>query len=356
MTENVPEGWYPNTAPGAAPQTEMYWDGSQWQTDRVRTASPVAVETTPESSGPVREKKPRNIPGLLALIAGALGFVFACVPGAFIIGWILLPVAFILGIVALFQQDKPKGMGIAGLILSVVGTVVGFAVFIGFGVAAIDDAIEDSSKETVSSSEAATDEEEEPAEEEPTVADPKDLVLGETVFGTDSDGRGWYAVQITNPNEDYVFASAGIDVEAYDADGVLIDTDSSYSAILQGESWYVGNFFDIGSSKIDRIEVRGPSADASTHSLLADTGSFTIGEITTSSEYDWMTVSGTVTSNFSEDQDAVRIDVIARNGDGEIVGVDYTYTDRVPAGGTAKWDVSYWEVPLDSKVTAYPHL
>ena len=78
--------------------------------------------------------------------------------------------------------------------------------------------------------------------------------------------------------------------------------------------------------------------------------------ITTGQEYDWMTVDGTVTSNFSEDQDMVRIDLIARNPQGQIVGVDFTFTDRVPAGGTAAWNVSLWEVPLDSTVTAYAHL
>ena len=52
----------------------------------------------------------------------------------------------------------------------------------------------------------------------------------------------------------------------------------------------------------------------------------------------------------------VRIDLIARNPQGQIVGVDFTFTDRVPAGRTAAWNVSLWEVPLDSTVTAYAHL
>ncbi|MBD1538262.1 DUF4352 domain-containing protein [Arthrobacter sp. S13_S34] len=50
-------------------------------------------------------------------------------PGALIVGWVLLPIAFILAIVSLFIKDKPKGMGIAALIVSIVGTIVGFVVF-----------------------------------------------------------------------------------------------------------------------------------------------------------------------------------------------------------------------------------
>jgi hypothetical protein len=83
----------------------------------------------PINGSPTKAKKPRNVIGLIALIAAALGFIFACIPGALIIGWILLPIAFVLAIVSLFLKDKAKGMGITALILSIVGTIVGFTVF-----------------------------------------------------------------------------------------------------------------------------------------------------------------------------------------------------------------------------------
>jgi energy-coupling factor transporter transmembrane protein EcfT len=79
---------------------------------------------------PTKGKKPRNVLGLIALITAVLGFIFACVPGALIVGWVLLPIAFILALVSLFLKDKPKGMGITALILSVVGTIVGVLVFL----------------------------------------------------------------------------------------------------------------------------------------------------------------------------------------------------------------------------------
>lgn len=315
------------------------------------TASPPA----PEAPTP---KKPRNVVGLIALIAAVVGFIFACIPGALIVGWVLLPIAFILAIVSLFLSGKPKVQGIIALIVSVVGTIVGVIVFMASLFGAVDEAIGSVTTEEVSSSSASgsTDEAEPAAatESEPSV---QELVLGETAFGMDDSGYGWYAVQVTNPNDDYIFSTfSSIEVEAFDADGVLLDTGSSYGTILSGESWYVGRFLDIGSSVIDRIEVRGPTADAATHSPAAETGSFTIGEITTGAEHDRMTVSGTLTSSFAEDQELVTIDLVARDASGKIVGIETTYTDRVPAGGTAKWDVSFWEVPLDSAITAYPHL
>lgn len=78
---------------------------------------------------PTKTKKKSNVLGLIALIAAVLGFIFACIPGALIIGWILLPIAFVLAIVSLFLKDKVKWTGVTALIISIVGTIVGFVVF-----------------------------------------------------------------------------------------------------------------------------------------------------------------------------------------------------------------------------------
>jgi len=344
-------GWYPDMN---MPGSHRYYDGANW-TSHVRPSAAVTAVGEPP-----RGAKSRNVLGIVALIVSVVGFVFACVPGALVVGWVLLPIGFVLGIVAICLKNKPKWQGLAAIIVSMVGTIVGVVVFLSLAAGAVSDAIDDSATDKVGSSDAVgdrADDEEQPADGEPVTPDAKALVLGETAFGIDIDsGMGWYAIELTNPNDDYIFSFAGIDVEAYDADDVLIDTDSTYGTILSGRTYIVGKFFDIGSAKIDRIEVRGPTADAATHSPAAETGSFEMGKLRTGSEYDeYMTVKGTLTSNFSEDQDGIRIDVIARKG-GKIVGVDYTYTDRVPSGGKAAWDIGFWKVPLDSEVEAYPHL
>ena len=358
MTESItpaaPAGWFPAGVEGQ----ERYWDGAAW-TDHVRPVGNAPGQSDVVAAGPSApepEKKPRNVLGIVALALAAVGFIFACIPGALIVGWILLPIAFILGIVALFQKDKPKWQGVTAIIVSVVGTIIGVIVFLVVAATAFNNAFSDTVTAQVGTSDIV--EEDAPATaDEPALAAAQELVLGETAFGVDTEsGMGWYAVQLTNPNEDYVFGNASIKVEADDANGVLLDTGIDYSTILSGGSWFVGRFLQVGSAQIDRIEVRGPTGDAATYSPAAETGSFTLGEVTTGSEYDWMTVNGTVTSNFTEDQDMVRIDVIARDGGGKIVGVDSTYTDRVPAGGTAAWNVPLWQVPLDSKVEAFPHL
>lgn len=94
------------------------------------------------ANGP-RPPKSRNVLGVVALVAAVVGFVFACIPGALIVGWILLPIAFILGIVSLFLTGKGKWPGLTAIIVSIVGTVIGFVVFIGVVGSSIDDAIHD---------------------------------------------------------------------------------------------------------------------------------------------------------------------------------------------------------------------
>ncbi len=83
----------------------------------------------PYPPSPQVPAKPKNTLGLIALIVGIIGFIFACIPGALIVGWVLLPFAFILGIVGLLSSGKAKGTSISAVIISIVGTVVGVSVF-----------------------------------------------------------------------------------------------------------------------------------------------------------------------------------------------------------------------------------
>lgn len=94
---------------------------------------------SPYPPAPEQAVKQKNTIGLIALITAVLGFVFACIPGALIVGWILLPIALILAIVGLCQSGKAKGTSIAALIVAIIGTLVGFIVFF----TAVSDAVDD---------------------------------------------------------------------------------------------------------------------------------------------------------------------------------------------------------------------
>lgn len=96
------------------------------------TGTPYAA---PPSSGPAA----RNTVGIVAFVAAVLGFVFAVWEGAYLLGWILLPIAFILSLVALFQRDKSKKLALAALIVSIVGTIAGAVAFMGSAARILDE-------------------------------------------------------------------------------------------------------------------------------------------------------------------------------------------------------------------------
>ena len=60
----------------------------------------------PMQQAPAPVKKGRNTVGIVALVMAIIGFIFACVPGALIVGWILLPISFIVGLVGLFRKGE----------------------------------------------------------------------------------------------------------------------------------------------------------------------------------------------------------------------------------------------------------
>lgn len=130
---NTPAGWYDD---GSGRQ--RWWDGQQWGVFANEGAAPTATMTaasvTPGAVGP----KKLNVLALIAAIVALVGFIFACMPGALIVGWILLPIAFVLSIVSLFLKGDKKWLGIVGLILSIIGTIVGVIVFLGVIASSVD--------------------------------------------------------------------------------------------------------------------------------------------------------------------------------------------------------------------------
>lgn len=117
MTQVSPgPGWYP--APHAGSELR-FWDGSRWH------------ETpAPESSPSPRQRLQRSNPlAVVALVFSIVGTIFACFPGAYGVGWILLPAAFVMAVVATALPARRKAAAISGLVVAVLGTVAGFIVF-----------------------------------------------------------------------------------------------------------------------------------------------------------------------------------------------------------------------------------
>ncbi|MEI5582470.1 MULTISPECIES: DUF2510 domain-containing protein [unclassified Agromyces] len=69
-----------------------------------------------------------NVLGVVALALAVIGFILACIPFVQFVAWIVLPIAFVLSLVALFLEGR-KWPAIAGLVVSVLGGIVGAVVF-----------------------------------------------------------------------------------------------------------------------------------------------------------------------------------------------------------------------------------
>ncbi|WP_350348907.1 DUF2510 domain-containing protein [Agromyces sp. G08B096] len=134
----------------------------------------------PGGSAPQQSRKP-HVLGIIALAVAAVGFIFACIPGALIVGWVLLPIAFVLSIVALFLKGA-KWPAITGLAVSIVGTIVGVIVFVVVASNAFSDAVDGT---TGGSSSSELPAEESDAPEEPVEQPAETLAFGDTMVYED---------------------------------------------------------------------------------------------------------------------------------------------------------------------------
>jgi hypothetical protein len=163
---NVPAGWYDD-----GQGQRRYWDGTQWTEHTAPLASagaqtgpftpadqaatlpyerqaadpyaataqygvaptgPAATGEYPGYGAPgapgTGEPKKVNVLGIVALVLAVIGFILACIPFVQVAAWVVLPVAFVLSIVALFLEGH-KWPAITGLVVSVLGGIVGALVF-----------------------------------------------------------------------------------------------------------------------------------------------------------------------------------------------------------------------------------
>lgn len=87
------------------------------------------------------EPKKTNVLGLVGLGLAILGTILSFVKYVMVLGWVLLPIAFILSVVALFMKNQGKVAAISAIVISIVGTMIALAVGVFYLALNIDEEI-----------------------------------------------------------------------------------------------------------------------------------------------------------------------------------------------------------------------
>ena len=67
--------------------------------------------------------KGENMLGRIALAVAVIAAVLSCIAATMDVGWVLLPVAFVLGVVAALQSGKSRKAAVAAIVVSVLGAI-----------------------------------------------------------------------------------------------------------------------------------------------------------------------------------------------------------------------------------------
>lgn len=121
---------YPGPEGGQNSNGTTAAEGQAFPANQQHQAYPPHGAPVYQNYAPQTPVKERNTIGIIGLVCAVLGVIFSCIPGFLIIGWILLPIAFILGLVGLFPKGKKKGTAIAAVITSIVGAIVAALAFV----------------------------------------------------------------------------------------------------------------------------------------------------------------------------------------------------------------------------------
>jgi hypothetical protein len=181
-----------------------------------------------------------------------------------------------------------------------------------------------------------------------------DLSVVETYFWPSDDYERWnYVAYVENPNTDFAWIFESFDFEAYDSDGVLLDSSVEYATILPNSTGvFYGYWFDIGNNIVTEMSVRG----VSNGTLLDSTpGNFEVESIEYSNGRFSSEVSGVLVSNFEEDQESVEVVIVIRDSNGTIITADNGYVSRVPAGGKARFEVSLFDFEISDSMQIEVH-
>ncbi|NHI16727.1 FxLYD domain-containing protein [Microbacterium excoecariae] len=317
---------------------------------------PAAGSPVPPAGGsPYAPAPPSGGKGraITALVLAIVGGVMCLIPFAVFLGIPLVIVAVILGIVTVAKKSAGRGQGIAAIIVGGVAFLVGLVMaaltaFILVGFAFYEDAGYTSDPYGGSIVDEYVDDlegEEQAALENLTVAE-------QALWTAQYDDSAQVVVLIDNP-DDVVLPGVDVTIEAVGEDGTILDTTWDYVTLTPGTSIAAGYFAAATEDESADLNVVFDGYGLS--SIPSDEfGGFEVGELEAETEDGWTVVSGAVSNLDDVDAESVEVELLIRDADGEIAGLDWTYVERIPAEGSARFSIDLYDsVPEGASYEAF---
>ncbi len=301
-----------------------------WRAEQSARSVPVATQHphTADAQGspayaprpPLTPRKPSRGLARSALITSLIGLFFVLFEGTRGFGGLLLLIAAVLGVIALIRhRSRAAVLGGSTLGIVVVGWILAAALSAGTSLSSgplspfaanVDD--------YAASGTSGWSGHEPPA----GVAPPLELELIETGFGQEDAGDEawwWFAVVVDNPNSDFIYRFARIDVEAYDEAGELIGRGMTSLSILPGVN-AISDLFEVEEpdAVASLIVHLPPPADAAYYPGEA-LGGLIVSELRVEHRPRSVSVEGAIISTFANELDMARVTVIARDREGAII-------------------------------------
>lgn len=314
----------------------------------------------PYGGAPMAPQGPGKGLAITGLVLGILGFLGALIPFGIFGAGLLLLAALVIGIIVLVKKRPGKGMGLTAVILGGLGLVAGIAITVAVSNLIADqvrnapNGIVEQACEDAGLTQEECDEiygqQDGPATDPGTGEDGTtdgasegavdgSVEFGETAFGPrGSDGDyHWFTVEVTNTDETRALENFYASVEAVDADGTILDSSSVGGMLLPGKTIYTGVFSQVGDNEIAKLDVLPEERFGSEQVEVS--GAFSVEGLEVVTDEYSTTVTGTIKSTFAEDHDSLDLTLIARDAAGKVVHADHGYTDRVPGGGSANFEI-----------------
>ncbi len=188
----------------------------------------------------------------------------------------------------------------------------------------------------------------------PASPTPQPEAIQIVTYGFGQDGReAGFAFIVENPNPGLAFEDSRYQIAAYNADGVVVETESGYlELLLPGQKLGIGGtiFLDEGIT-VDKIEVQLSEGNAVATEPIP---TFAVDAVSYTADEYFPTVTGVISSPYKRDINDLRVSAVVYNAAGEIIGGGFTFLNFILADGSTGVKVSVTSAGDIAEVELYP--